>query len=407
LTAAKSFRMWWPETGSNRRRRPFQGRALPLSYLASVQLQDGVNLRGNRPMGGHTALLQRLVKYSKRSGRRQTLRVIGHNPLVVFFVGRKMPLGDHRISSASTAVLLLLSLVLACSALKADLMPGLAPNLVPHLGRQVIPLALLALAAAIVAVVRRAKWPGGRQLSAPVLIGLGLFAAPAILVSFSSGWVPGSARTALFTLVPVFAVVFEPYIGSASGGQQRGGLATSLIAVVGALLVFPIVIPATLEAGEAIVAVVLAAASIAAANCLGVATAARLGRNSASFAAIVAVAAATAAISDGLASAFLERTLWNWSALAPELFWAAATEVPALLLLVWLMPRISATQLTTRYLWAPLLAILIGAAVLQSLREFRPRTWLGLSLMAVGAAWLLFAPSEEAGANRLPLKLDR
>ena len=28
---------WWPETGLNRRRRPFQGRALPLSYLASVQ----------------------------------------------------------------------------------------------------------------------------------------------------------------------------------------------------------------------------------------------------------------------------------------------------------------------------------------------------------------------------------
>src|ERR1017187_10060146 len=30
-------RKWWPETGLNRRRRPFQGRALPLSYLASVQ----------------------------------------------------------------------------------------------------------------------------------------------------------------------------------------------------------------------------------------------------------------------------------------------------------------------------------------------------------------------------------
>jgi hypothetical protein len=27
-------KVWWPETGSNRRRRPFQGRALPLSYLA-------------------------------------------------------------------------------------------------------------------------------------------------------------------------------------------------------------------------------------------------------------------------------------------------------------------------------------------------------------------------------------
>ena len=32
--SSKSFGMWWPETGSNRRRRPFQGRALPLSYLA-------------------------------------------------------------------------------------------------------------------------------------------------------------------------------------------------------------------------------------------------------------------------------------------------------------------------------------------------------------------------------------
>ena len=32
--ACKLLKMWWPETGSNRRRRPFQGRALPLSYLA-------------------------------------------------------------------------------------------------------------------------------------------------------------------------------------------------------------------------------------------------------------------------------------------------------------------------------------------------------------------------------------
>src|ERR1700733_4575593 len=29
---------WWPETGSNRRRRPFQGRALPLSYLANSRM---------------------------------------------------------------------------------------------------------------------------------------------------------------------------------------------------------------------------------------------------------------------------------------------------------------------------------------------------------------------------------
>ncbi len=39
---------WWPGTGLNRRRRPFQGRALPLSYLASVQISRCNFLRGFR-----------------------------------------------------------------------------------------------------------------------------------------------------------------------------------------------------------------------------------------------------------------------------------------------------------------------------------------------------------------------
>src|SRR5665213_260087 len=46
LVAAKFFRKWWPETGSNRRRRPFQGRALPLSYLAlAMQFPPGCQER--------------------------------------------------------------------------------------------------------------------------------------------------------------------------------------------------------------------------------------------------------------------------------------------------------------------------------------------------------------------------
>src|SRR5208337_2282772 len=39
---------WWPGTGLNRRRRPFQGRALPLSYLASVKTFRCNLLRGFR-----------------------------------------------------------------------------------------------------------------------------------------------------------------------------------------------------------------------------------------------------------------------------------------------------------------------------------------------------------------------
>ncbi|WP_263351021.1 hypothetical protein [Acidicapsa acidisoli] len=313
---------------------------------------------------------------------------------------------DRRISPASAAALLLLSLLLACSVLKTDLMSGLALDPLPPLERQVIPLALLALAAATIVVMRQARWPDRRQLWIPALIGLGLFVAPGVLVSFSSRWVSGPTRTGLLTLVSVFAVVLEPYVGLASEAQRRGGLAAALLAVVGTLFVFPVAIPASVEAGGAFVAVAMASLSIAAANCLGVAAARLRGHSHASFAAIVAVAASTAAIANGLAGALLERSLWKWNAPTPELLWSIAVEMPALLLLFWLMPRLSATQMASRFIWAPVLAILAEATVFQLIRQLRPRTWLGLFLMAAGATWLLFAPGEEASTNVLPLKLE-
>ena len=46
LRESQRISEWWPETGSNRRRRPFQGRALPLSYLALALLfQPGGQVR--------------------------------------------------------------------------------------------------------------------------------------------------------------------------------------------------------------------------------------------------------------------------------------------------------------------------------------------------------------------------
>jgi hypothetical protein len=72
------FGKWWPETGLNRRRRPFQGRALPLSYLASVQTSSCNFLRGfrrcRRRMGGSTnSALQQLCQYINSHLPRQTL----------------------------------------------------------------------------------------------------------------------------------------------------------------------------------------------------------------------------------------------------------------------------------------------------------------------------------------------
>src|ERR1700728_154803 len=66
----KSLNEWWPETGSNRRRRPFQGRALPLSYLANsrmgarwVALHSSVGMPFHLPLslrGGARCVLGRI-----------------------------------------------------------------------------------------------------------------------------------------------------------------------------------------------------------------------------------------------------------------------------------------------------------------------------------------------------------
>ena len=295
------------------------------------------------------------------------------------------------------AALLLLSLLWAGAALRVDLLPELFSGLLPHLERQTIPLALLAIAAGLLAFLRGDKWPSGRRLGCAALIGLGLFAAPAGLVSLSDGWVPGLARTALFTLTPVFAVVFEPYVGEGLKRPVRGGLSASLTALAGALLVFPVAIPSSIAAGIALLSVILAAACVAAANCLGVAESERLtGCSAAGWAAMASVAGASAAIALAAASMFVERAVWRWPRLAPELLWSAAVELPGLLLLFWLMPRMSAPRMATRYLLAPVLVILIGVMLLRSGGEVRGQTWLGLILMAVGMGWLNFAPRSDA-----------
>ena len=331
---------------------------------------------------------------------------------------------DGRTLAAPIAALLALSLLWACAALRVDLLSGLLET-TPYLERQVLPLVLLSIAAAAIAIARGANWrrlisgssvPGSsitRSLPrASVWIGLGLFTVPAMLVSFSDTWISGLARTALFTLAPVFAVVFEPYLGlsssssSSSAPRQRAGLLAALSAVAGSLLVFPGAIPNSLQSAGALITVIAAAASVAAANCHGAAKASSLGRDAAGeIAAMAAMAGATGALTLAAASMLLEHPVWRWSALAPELFWSAAIELPALLLLFWLMPRFSAPRMATRYVWAPLLALLSGVVLEHAGRAVQPRTWLGLILMAAGAGWMLFAPREEASLSILPLEI--
>ena len=107
-------------------------------------------------------------------------------------------------------------------------------------------MAVFALVAAVTTLARKAAWPRSRVLALSVLVGIGLFALPALSIELAKTFIDDSTRVALFSLVPVFAIVLEPYIGSASISQQRSGLAAGLMAVAGTLMVFPLELPQTL-----------------------------------------------------------------------------------------------------------------------------------------------------------------
>jgi drug/metabolite transporter (DMT)-like permease len=308
----------------------------------------------------------------------------------------------EKARAAPLAALLLLSLLWAGSALRIDLLPNLFPVQLPHLESELFPLLCFALATALIAVIRRGKLPDGRTIRQAIVIGMGLFAVPALLVSLAAGGLPSPARTALFTLVPVFAVVFAPYIGARPATHAPGSLPAALLAVAAALLVFPVAMPDSAQTALAFVATVLAASSIAAANCYAVAATMQTGESSQQ---LIPIAAGSAAIVLASATILIEHPIWSLPTLAPELLWSTVIDAPALLSLFWLMPRLSAPRMATRYLLAPVLAIVMGVLLLQSLREVRPRTWLGLALMAAGAAWLLLAPASEPDPPASPLDL--
>ena len=285
--------------------------------------------------------------------------------------------------------------------LRSDLLPGLIVNPLPYLQKQALSFAVLTIVTGLAATLRREGWPCRRLLWDSVFVGLGLFVIPLALTTLAAGWVPGLAQAStLFTLTPAFALVFEPYMSPGTATQSRGSLIAALASIAGAFCVFPVGIPTSIQAACGLCAMILATACLAAATGTAVATAKEFsGRSTAVQAAI---AAATAAIALAAASAVMERPLWKWDALGPELLWSAMIELPGLLLLFWLLRRMSATRMTTRYVLAPLLAILTGVGLMRI--PLAPRTWLGLLLMAAGVAYLLLAPEAESKLEGLSLR---
>ena len=315
---------------------------------------------------------------------------------------RRMAGHGLRAARGPIAGLLLLCFLSSLSSLRSDLLPNLTPVALPQMEGKVLAFALLAVAAAGSAGWRRAEWPRGRKLLDSVLVGVVLFVVPAVLVAAAAPWISSEMRVVLFSLAPVFAVVFEPYIGRGPGAGIRGGLLGGIAAVAGVLCVFPVEAPHSFAAGGALCAVMVAVACVAAANCYAVRIAAELKENS--IAPMVAIAGVTASVGLAAASAMTEQVLWRFDALAPSLAWSAGVELPGLLLLFWLMRRMSAARMTTRFVLAPLMAIVVSMAFVRP--EVDLRGWLGLLLMAGGEGWLLLAPEDDTAAGSSILKLE-
>jgi drug/metabolite transporter (DMT)-like permease len=296
--------------------------------------------------------------------------------------------------------LLILCFLWALGSLRSDLLPSFDSLAIPLLQQQAMQFAALAAVSALIAVVRNAPWPKRRQLRSTVLIGLAFFVAPTLLGHFARDGVSSLMRVALYSLAPVFAVVLEPYIGRCPA--VKGGLIAAMLAFTGTLCIFPVEAPRSFANAIDVGAMVLAVAIVAAANCGAVV----LARELPSTASFAATTGAVAAAGLGLASAFTERAVWSWNIARPHLIWSAAVELPSMLLLFWLMKRMSAARMSIRFVVAPLIANVVGMILLRP--PFDLRTGLGLLLIACGSGWLLFAREEEADkrSGSLHLNLD-
>lgn len=298
--------------------------------------------------------------------------------------------------------LLLLSALWAIDSLRTDLDPAFGADGLSPAMRQGLLFSVFIAVASSIAFARRIEFPRGRDAWACASIGLGLFVVPATLVACAEGWVSTMDRVAVFSLTPVFAVVFEPYLQGTVPPKGKSALAGALAAVGGILLLLPLDIPSSFGAGAALCALLAATVSVAATNCLAVKLADTLASRSNLPMAVQAGAAS--AVCFVAAAAFRPHTAWRWSALPSQLLGSFVIELPALFLLFWLMKRMAASRMTARFSLAPLFTILVGMILEPSSPPVR--AWFGIGLLACGAGWLVFAPPENNEAPPAILPSD-
>jgi drug/metabolite transporter (DMT)-like permease len=242
---------------------------------------------------------------------------------------------------------------------------------------------------------------GTRSCLALALAGVLLIALPAFVLDASEPAVSSFTAAVIFAAIPLITVLcvsaglFEASLNEAPFGEASFNnqptnamlprMASAVLGLSGALLLFPAVLPGSLR-GTLAFAAVLACAVLAAIAGLWIYNLLQT----------VSFSRAVALVATANALAFALRALWVPHAglgslirasLAPELLRALAYELPLLVLTLALMRRLDPVRLSARFLFIPLVTVLEGAAFLRI--SLVPRNLFALLFLAAGGLLVL------------------
>ena len=253
--------------------------------------------------------------------------------------------------------------------------------------------AFAAAVLALLALAWRAPWPRGRAMIHAVVVGLLLQGAhyAGIYAGIALGMPVGVAGLVVGLIPVATALGAAPLLGEAFTRRRAAAAALGLGAVL-------LVVGGALSGGTGSAAVLLLAAVALAGGAGAALWQKRFGGGQGLGAAAVQLAAGTAVMA--LCWAALERggagTIdWSIGFLPPFLWTVLANSVGATLLLLWLLGRGAAGQVTGLFFLVPPVTAL-GAALL--LGEAPTLRLVAAILLGAAALWLLQAPAAERRA---------
>lgn len=229
------------------------------------------------------------------------------------------------------------------------------------------------------------RWPV-RSIVEMALAGACVFVLPGAVLELTAGGISSFTSVALFCAIPVTTVFFTDAFGRAA--EARNLLWPALVALLGALLLFPVEIPSTTRRIVCFVGVTGCCVLVGAA---GIWMHRLLQGHGVAEAVVIVGTVGAAAL-----AAYGFRLGWpaiSLAMLAEELGLGAVYDLPLVWLTVWLAREVAPVRLSARFLIAPLATAAESYAIergpLDALRL------LALALIAAGAAMLLVRDEAE------------